>query len=136
MLRIRNLLNLAQHSSKINSAFTEISPCTHLISQLLDIQTTCIPYRCLSRSSIYNGEKSSTNQTHHTLTEYNAYDMIANLSDNERASLSKALSTYNSDKIKSKFQGKFWQTSACLKITIIKKPFDFSKDNWLHLIGV
>lgn len=40
-----------------------------------------------------------------TLTEYQAYDMIHKLNDNERASLSSALNKYDSEKIKSKFQG-------------------------------
>lgn len=40
-----------------------------------------------------------------TLTEYQAYDMIHKLSDNERVSLSSALNKYDSEKIKSKFQG-------------------------------
>lgn len=132
MLRIRNLLNLAQHSSRINCAFPEISPCAltllngSFISQLIGIQTTFIPYRFSSFSTNNNNDKSSSaNQTqsigdYHTLTEYNAYNMIANLSDNERASLSKALSKYNSDKIKSKFQGKFLNAYSKLAICYTK----------------
>lgn len=122
MFKIRNLPKLAQHLNKFNSAFyfTSINPCTHpllngkngsVISKAIDTQTTCIAYRFISYSFTKHSDKSSaSNQTQNigdydTLTEYNAYDMIHKLSDNERASLSKALSKYNSDKTKSKFQG-------------------------------
>lgn len=45
------------------------------------------------------------------LTEYSAYDMIHKLSDNDRKSLSKALSRFDSEKTKSKFQGEFYSYS-------------------------
>lgn len=111
MFKIRNLPKLAQHLNKINSAsyFTSINPCTHtllnasVISKLIDKQTTCIAYRFVSYSSSNHSNK--TQNVGDTLTEYNAYDMIHKLSDNERVSLSKALNKYNSDKTKSKLQG-------------------------------
>lgn len=82
---------------------------TSAVSQL-GIQISCIPCRLLAYSSInFSSDKSNSPPNigeYDTLTEYHAYDMIHKLSDNDRASLSKALSKYNSDKIKSKFQGR------------------------------
>lgn len=54
-----------------------------------------------------NPAKNTTNiGEYNTLTEYQAYDMIHKLSDNDRASLSSALNKFDSELIKSKFQGK------------------------------
>lgn len=86
-----------------------------VISHVKDTQITCISCRFFTCSpEKFSGKStSSSNQTpnigeYDTLTEYHAYDMIHKLSDNDRASLLKALSKYNSDKIKSKFQGNFF----------------------------
>lgn len=57
---------------------------------------------------MYIEQPSASEQTPKVgeLTEYHAFDMIHKLSDNDRKSLSKALSRYDSEKTKSKFQGK------------------------------
>lgn len=86
-----------------------------VISHVKDTaHTTGVSYRYLTSSAAHNGEKSSSaaDQTrsigeYDTLTEYHAYDMIHKLSDNDRASLSKALNRYGSEKVKSKLQGNF-----------------------------
>lgn len=54
-----------------------------------------------------NPAKKTTNiGEYDTLTEYQAYDMIHKLSDSDRVSLSSALNKFDSELIKSKFQGK------------------------------
>lgn len=54
-----------------------------------------------------NPAKNTTNiGEYDTITEYQAYDMIHKLSDKDRASLSSALNKFDSELIKSKFQGK------------------------------
>lgn len=78
--------------------------------------TTSISYRFLTHSAVYctsNDKKSpsTSDQTRNigeydTLTEYHAYDMIFKLSDNDRKALSNALNKYDSEKFKSKLQGK------------------------------
>lgn len=86
-----------------------------VISHVKDTaHTTGISYRYLTNSAVHYGEKSSSaaDQTrsigeYDTLTEYHAYDMIHKLSDNDRASLSKALNRYGSEKVKSKLQGNY-----------------------------
>lgn len=138
MFGIRNLSKLTQQLIKTNSTIAAINS-THvtvslqtlsnqsLISHVKDTQTTCISYRLFTHSTVKHTEKSSTNATHQTpnigeydtLTEYHAYDMIHKLSDNDRASLSKALNKYDSDKIKSKFQGKFYALITLLGIQTI-----------------
>lgn len=75
-----------------------------------------VPYRCLTRSIVRldNAAAATTKSTQNqppnigdfdTLTEYQAYDMIHKLSEKDRVSLSKALSKFDSEKTKSKFQG-------------------------------
>lgn len=110
MYGIKNFSKLPHILTKSNSAATVIEP-------YIGIQTIlpCIPSRFITNSiakCCTDKSPSASNTTpniggYDTLTEYHAYDMIHRLSDNDRASLSKALSKYNSDKIKSKFQGKF-----------------------------
>lgn len=84
------------------------------------IQSTVVPYRYLTQSPVRFDNAATTTKTtaksskdpqsnvgeYDTLTEYQAYDMIYKLSDNDRGAITKALSKYESDKIKSKFQGK------------------------------
>lgn len=133
MFGIRNLSKLKQYLTKSNSTVT-VSLHTlsnrFIISHVKDTQTTCNAYRFFMCSAVkHTGKSSSTsNQTpnigeYDTLTEYHAYDMIHKLSENDRASLLKALNKYNSDRIKSKFQGNFlvcliWYINyaECLKI--------------------
>lgn len=84
-------------------------------------------YRFFTHSSVKFIEQSSTpasDQATKTgeLTEYHAFDMIHKLSDNDRKSLSKALSRYDSEKTKSKFQGNYTVT---LKMLLIER---FSKE--------
>lgn len=70
--------------------------------------TSCGNYRFFMHSSALHIEQpSNTDQPPKIgeLTEYHAYDMIHKLSDNDRKSLSRALSRYDSEKTKSKFQG-------------------------------
>lgn len=65
-------------------------------------------YRFFMHSSIkYVEQSSASDQTAKIgeLTEFQAYDMIHKLSDNDRKSLLNALSRYDSEKTKSKFQG-------------------------------
>lgn len=81
-----------------------------------------IPYRFITQSTTHFENKSTTkspesnatsaNQStapsigeYDTLTEYHAYDILIKLSDNDRDALKKALNKYDSDQIKSKFQG-------------------------------
>lgn len=52
-----------------------------------------------------NTKATSNIGEYDTLTEYQAYDMIHKLSDNDRTSLLGALNKYGSEKIKSKLQG-------------------------------
>lgn len=124
MFGMRNLLKLTSHVTKSN--FTGIN--THepillqtlsnhsVISRMKDTHAICISHRlimCSASAAKHSDESSSaTHPTpnigeYDTLTEYHAYDMIHKLSDNDRASLLKALNKYNSDKIKTKFQGEF-----------------------------
>lgn len=58
-----------------------------------------------TNENVTNTKSASDTVDSDTLTEYQAYDMIHKLSDNERASLSSAINKYDSEKIKSKFQG-------------------------------
>lgn len=93
------------------------------ISHVKNIQTTAKNYTGKSSSQTPNiGE-------YDTLTEYHAYDMIHKLSENDRASLLKALNKYNSDKIKSKFQGNFLVCLLCLS-----KLCRISKNTIFHFI--
>lgn len=122
MFGIRNCSKLLQHWTKLNSTVTVINPHVTALFQTLpnhtvinhvkDTQTSCTSYRFFMCSAVkHTGKSSSTsNKTpnigeYDTLSEFQAYDMIHKLSNNDRASLLKALNKYNSDKIKSKFQG-------------------------------
>lgn len=58
-----------------------------------------------SLATTANDESKLTNDGT-TLTDVQAYDMIHQLSDAERAAVTKAINQYESNKIKSKFQGK------------------------------
>lgn len=126
MFGVQKLPILLKHSSKrystlpfknINShiAVSLLRRNVSVISHVKDTaHTTGISYRYLTNSAVHYGEKSSSaaDQTrsigeYDTLTEYHAYDMIHKLSDNDRASLSKALNRYGSEKVKSKLQGNF-----------------------------
>lgn len=125
MLGIRNLRRFPHHYTKLNSSITYSSNLSawklsnqNVICHVKNIPKPVSAYRFSTQSTTnYNDTttKSSssptTNSTSNngepdTLTEYHAYDMIHKLSDDERISLSKALSKFESDKIKSKFQGK------------------------------
>lgn len=118
MLRIRHfstsLQNIPKFSTVIKSYITKSERTLFnnpIISRTQDTQTTWSSYRFLTHSTANHSEKLSSETPrigeYDTLTEYHAYDMIHKLSDNDRASLSKALSKYDSEKIKSKFQGNF-----------------------------
>lgn len=66
-------------------------------------------YRWFTQSSVnYIDQTPASDSTPKIgeLTEYHAFDMIHKLSDNDRKVLSKALSRYDSEKTKSKLQGK------------------------------
>lgn len=124
MFGVRNLINLSSQLAK-NSSTVRISSklCTNKFV-ICHVQNTsrrpAYSYRHFTQSSTnYNDTTTKSSETtkptenstpnigeYDMLTEYHAYDMIYKLSDNDRASLSKALSKYDSDKIKSKFQGK------------------------------
>lgn len=121
MLVIRKFLTLLNYFPKYhsairshtNSALKGLSYRT-VISHVSHTQTSYGSYRSLMHSAAKYRDQSSTiasDQTakigeYDTLTEYHAYDMIHKLSDKDRTSLSKAISRYDSEKIKSKFQGK------------------------------
>lgn len=127
MIGLRSLLNLTQSLPKCSSTVTAINSHITVSLQTLsnrfvistkDTQTTYISCRFFMCSVVKQTGKSSPTSNHtpnigeyDTLTEYHAYDMIHKLSENDRASLLKALNKFNSDKIKSKFQGNF---SVCL----------------------
>lgn len=108
MFVIRNLVKYHSATKSIACAPVEV-----LTSQNVIINLKIPPnfYRFFTQKSTSNETKiANTNPTsnigeYDTLTEYQAYDMIHKLSDNDRLSLSKALNNYESDKIKSKFQG-------------------------------
>lgn len=115
MFGIRHLSRLQQYLTKSNSKVTaslQTLSNRSVISHVKDTQITCISCRFLTCSpEKFSGKSTSASKQtpnigeYDTLTEYHAYDMIHKLSDNDRASLLKALSKYNSDKVKSKFQG-------------------------------
>lgn len=118
MFVIRNLV-------KYHSTVTKLiayAPVEVLTSQNVIIHLKIPPnsYRFFTQKSTTNNQINETKSTetktantnptsnigeYDTLTEYQAYDMIHKLSDNDRLSLSKALNNYESDKIKTKFQG-------------------------------
>lgn len=125
MFGIHSLPKLLNHFKKSNSTlsvihshivvvsprrFSNISVISHVNHTA---NTASIFSRYLTHSAVAHCNVKPTNQTQNigeydTLTEYHAYDMIHKLSDNDRKSLSKALNKYESEKIKSKFQGNFW----------------------------
>lgn len=115
MFGIRNVPVIVQQIARQKSVAVAKNPqistqISSVISYKKDTPNSYNSYRFITHSSAKRSEKPSaeTNQStngENELTEYHAYDMIHKLSDNERASLSKALSKFNSDKIKSKFQG-------------------------------
>lgn len=89
-----------------------------------------IPYRFITQSTTHIRNKSTTKSPesntisenhstapsigeYDTLTEYHAYDILVKLSDNDRNALKTALSKYDSDQIKSRFQGN-------LKLTCVR----------------
>lgn len=104
----------------LNRSAQKSMSCQNVICRTKQMQSSVYSYRYFTKSTInYKNTESSAQFTtkstninstpnigeYDTLTEYQAYDMIYKLSDNDRESLSKALSKYESDKIKSKFQG-------------------------------
>lgn len=115
MFGIQNLSKLRQYLPKSvlivarNNSHVTVSLQTQSNHSVISHVKKCNAYRFFMSSAMkYTGKTS--NQTpnigeYDTLTEYHAYDMIHKLSENDRASLLKALNKYNSDKIKSKFQG-------------------------------
>lgn len=125
MFGIHSLPKLLKHFTKSNSTlsvihshivvvsprrFSNISVISHVNHTT---NTASIFSRYLTHSAVTHCNVKPTNQTQNigeydTLTEYHAYDMIHKLSDNDRKSLSKALNKYESEKIKSKFQGNCW----------------------------
>lgn len=143
MFGIRNLSKLRSYLPKSNLIVATIN--SHVtvsfqtlsnhsvISHVKNIQITCNTYRFYMSSAIKHTGKSS-NQTpnigeYDTLTEYHAYDMIHKLSENDRASLLKALNKYNSDKIKSKFQGNY-----LVYLLWLSKLCRISKNTFFHFI--
>lgn len=75
-------------------------------------QTTIRTYiRSECRKTFLNGfiqmlpYSTKSNDNNVTLTDYQAFDMIHKLTDEDRGALTKALNQYESNKIKSKFQG-------------------------------
>ena len=87
---------------KALSAFNHVSQPTHTDG------ISCGSCRFFMQSSIkYIEQPPASDQTDKIgeLTEYHAYDMIHKLTDNDRKALSNALSRYDSEKTKSKFQG-------------------------------
>lgn len=92
------------YNSATRKTFSVIRPCTTATSNGSS--------RFFMHSAVkYVGQPPDSDQDHTAkigeLTEFQAYDMIHKLSDNDRKSLSNALSRYDSEKTKSKFQGKF-----------------------------
>lgn len=55
----------------------------------------------------YANKTSKADDKNESLTDYQAYDMVHKLTDGDRAALTKALNQFESNKIKSKFQGEF-----------------------------
>lgn len=110
MLAIRKLPLSIRYCTKFQSTIvlsphtTRIQKYCSVINQNKNIQTTCMSYRSIMRLAA-NKSDQSTSQTD-TLTEDQAYDMIHKLSDNDRASLSKALNSFEK---KSKFQGEIYK---------------------------
>lgn len=124
---LRNFPNLKQYIPKYYSTFRVISSHNKFLkcSIISHVNQSCGSRRSVMISAANHNDQESTKiGEYDTLTEYHAYDMIHKLSDNDRAFLSKALSRYNSEKTKSKFQGTF--LFAIVIIFLIK---NFKKEN-------
>lgn len=102
------ILQPSSCTSKIsNSPLCDSSSCQTRRIHLHKQSSLSVP---LSRSlSTAANDASKLTGDGTTLTDVQAYDMIHQLSDAERAAVTKAINQYESNKIKSKFQGKKWQ---------------------------
>lgn len=126
MIKYRNAYTLSRYLCKSFSPILQTS-CTSMISNfpLCDVDSSMCQTRTIhlhkpnalsvpltrsltttstNASSDDNANKITTDGT--TLTDVQAYDMIHQLSDAERAAVTKAINQYESNKIKSQFQGK------------------------------
>lgn len=104
MITIRKVQPSLHFLTKFHSSFaisSYIPKHLSVISKEKNTHITCIPVRSLMHLAP-NKSDQSTSSVSDTLTEYNAYDMIHKLSENDRDCLSKALSSFEK---KSKFQG-------------------------------
>lgn len=134
MIRIRNFSTFTKFNSTVPFSCAHSSAnawklllrqsviCQHNNNNNDVVGNIRIPYRFITQSTTNFENKSTTkspesvetsvNQStapsigeYDTLTEYHALDILIKLSDNDRNALKKALSKYDSDQIKSKFQG-------------------------------
>lgn len=88
-----------------------------LLSRLLKLHSRIGSYRFFSHSSIKFTEQSSASDQTAKVGEliHDWYDMIYKLSDNDRKALATALTQYDSEKTKSKFEGKLAASNWRLK---------------------
>lgn len=70
------------------------------------LNNRCYPHFVRQERSIVNTLRKKGTNPNEVISDYQAYDMMHKLTDEERKSLKKALSQYESDQVKSKFQGK------------------------------
>lgn len=114
MITIQKLRPSLHLFTKFHSTFSissNIPKHLSVVSKEKNTQTSCVPVRSLMHFTSNKNDQSMSSVSD-TLTEYNAYDMIHKLSENDRECLSKALSSFER---KTKFQGKLASSNWRLK---------------------
>lgn len=71
------------------------------------LNNKCYPNVYRQQRNLVNTLRNKETNPNEVISDYQAYDMVYKLTDKERASLKKALNQYESDQVKSKFQGKY-----------------------------
>lgn len=119
MITHRNACNLSRYLRKslipmcqplsFSTAISISLPHDDLICQTrtIHLHNQMLSSMPLTRSLSTTGNDASKPTTNsNALTDVQAFDMIHQLSDADRAALTKAINQYESNKIKTKFQGK------------------------------